>query len=115
MLVCRPPLSVCNAVNNLKTLHAAYNESGVRRGGRPTFGEHLATVDGQAQLQALQERVETRLQEELRSLPPGHLPGMPHHATMALPLAAFADAAESQLKVVLLVLGCIHTDQQALQ
>ena len=79
----RPPVSVIYAVTRFQTLHAAYNESGVRHSKRPTFGEHLATVDGQAQLQALRELVETRLQgelslqEELSLLPPSRLPGVP--------------------------------------
>ena len=96
MLVCRPPVSVYNAITNFlrstqpTALDAAYNESGVRHGERPTFGEHLATVDGQAQLQALRELVETRLQEELRLLPLTRLPGVPHHAVAA----ASADAAD---------------------
>ena len=42
-----------------------YSASGVRGGEGPTFGEHLASKAGQAQLQAFRKRVDTRLQDEL--------------------------------------------------
>ena len=68
-------MTLSNAIWNLRTLQAAYSASGVHRGEGSTFGDYLATADGQAQLQALEERIDARLREMLRLLPPKLSPG----------------------------------------
>ena len=42
----------------------AFNVHGERNGAGPTFMEHIDTAEGQAEVQALRERIEARLPKE---------------------------------------------------
>ena len=82
MLSCRATLTLPSAVKTLRRYQTSYSASGERHGTGLTFIEHLESAAGQAELQALQERVEARLQEELRLLPPKHSPGVPSASSL---------------------------------
>lgn len=63
---CRSQLKVSSAIVQHKKLHERYNAQGERMGSGPTFLEYLESAEGQAELQALQDRVRVRLQNELK-------------------------------------------------